>query len=445
MEFEALKSILQKELTSRGVKEYEIYYSESESTSVETLNREQNNFSTSHTGGISLRVLDGGKMGYASTELMTEEEMLSLVERATKNAAATGKEDTVGIYGGGVYDNLAESDFTPLDTASLRALALETADKLYAASPLVADGTATSANTVSIKHCLYNSHGVTLTAKGGVNAFYMEAVARDGERSESAYAVLEYGSPETDSTVEKVVKEAETMLSAGLIPTGEYNLVINPKCMRSLLAAFSSSFSAKRAQMGMSRLKGKVGEKIASPLVTITDDPMRKGATLPTTFDAEGVPTHKRSVVEKGTLMTLLHNRETAAKDGVETTANASRASYSAPIGISPYSFAIEAGDKTLDELYALSENGILITELKGLHAGANPITGDFSIESAGIRIKDGKLTDAVRSFTVAGNFFELLSSISALSDKVEFGISTSVTSFGAPAVLVKGVKVSGT
>jgi PmbA protein len=194
----------------------------------------------------------------------------------------------------------------------------------------------------------------------------------------------------------------------------------------------------------MSLLAGKEGEKIASEIVNITDDPMREGVSIQTNFDAEGVAAYRKSIVEGGVLKTMLHNRETAKKAGVESTGNASKGGYASPVAVSPYAFCLEAGDKTEDELFAMAEGGIYITELKGLHAGANPITGDFSIESAGFKIVDGKLGEAVKSFTIAGNFFELLKSIAALSDTVEVAVTGGFTTFGSPAVLIHNMSVAG-
>ena len=228
------------------------------------------------------------------------------------------------------------------------------------------------------------------------------------------------------------------------VESGKYNVVLDPKQMRTILSVYSSAFSAKMAQMGMSLLAGKEGEKIASDIVTITDDPMREGVSIQTNFDAEGVAAFRKAVVEGGVLKTLLHNRETAANQGVESTGNASKGGYASPVAISPYAFCLEAGDKTEEELLNLAGNGIYITELKGLHAGANPITGDFSLESAGFKIENGKLTDAVKSFTIAGNFFELIKNISALSDKVEVAVTGGFTTFGAPAVLIPDMSVAG-
>jgi PmbA protein len=171
---------------------------------------------------------------------------------------------------------------------------------------------------------------------------------------------------------------------------------------------------------------------------------MREGVSIQTNFDAEGVAAYRKAIIENGVLKTLLHNRETAKAQGVESTGNASKGSYASPVAISPYAFCMEAGDKTKDELFAMAGNGIYITELKGLHAGANAVTGDFSIESAGFKIEDGKLGGAVKSFTIAGNFFDLLKSIAALSNEVDVAITGGFTTFGAPAVLIHDVSVAG-
>ena len=164
---------------------------------------------------------------------------------------------------------------------------------------------------------------------------------------------------------------------------------------------------------------------------------------MQTNFDGEGVATARRSVVENGVLRTLLYDLTTAKKAGVESTGNAHRG-YASPVVIAPYNFGIMAGESTEEELFAAVENGIYITECKGFHAGANAVTGDFSIESAGFMIRDGKRAEPIKSFTVAGNFFDLLKQIECLGNEVKWGVSGSLTMFGAPDVLVRGMSVAG-
>ncbi len=446
MNFEALKSALKNAAEARGVKEYEIYYMSSADTSVETLNKEISSFSSGVAGGLCLRLVMDGKMGYASTELMEETEMAELVDRAIENAKYTEKEDTVGIFAGSPsYEKPNTPEFVPADAGKLKELALTVAADTYAASDAVQDGTSTAAMSSGYTIRLVNSHGLDLENSCGITAVMAAAVvAKDGE-VENDYAVRELKEGLSTAEIAKeVVDEALSKIGAGSVESGKMNVILDGKQMRSILAVFSSAFSAKSAQMGMSLLAGKENTVIASDIVTISDDPKREGISIQSYFDAEGVAAYRKNIVENGVLKTLLHNRETAKRAGVETTGNASKGGYSSPVDISPYAFCIEAGNYTEDDLLALAGNGVYVTEVKGLHAGANPVTGDFSLESAGFLIKDGKKANAVKSFTIAGNFFELLKSIAALSNEVKFGVPGGKTTFGSPDVLIKDMSVAG-
>ena len=446
MNFDALKNTLVAALSEAGLTEYEIYYMSDESVSVDTLNKEVNSFSSSTSGGLCLRVAVDGKMGYASTELMTEAEMKELPERAKANAYATEKPDTVGIFAGSDhYDELTFKKAELLSAAELKDYAIKTGEALFAKDPSVKEGTSSRAISAGTTVRLFNSHGVDLSLDCGINALIGEAVVGVNGENQQDYSFKNLTGEDTVAeVVDEAVSDALAKIGAGFVDSGKYNVVISGNQMRSLLSVFSNAFSAKAVMDGMSRLKGLEGEKIAADIVTITDDPQREGNAVGTNFDAEGVATHRKSVVDAGVLKTFLHNRETALAMGKETTANASKAGYSSPIGIRPYSFAIEPGDKTQDELFAMAGDGIYITSFGGLHAGANPVSGDFSLQSAGFMIRDGKKCEAVKSFTLAGNFFDLLKNIAALGDKLERGVATGFTGFCSPDVFVPEMSVAG-
>ena len=368
-----------------------------------------------------------------------------MVLRASENAAGIEKTDEVIFAGSPSYETLEKREYTPLCAAELKNIALDIQKNTYAADKRVIDGTQSVALTVALENRIWNSHGLDLARSAGANAVYAVPVIRDGEQSESAFKVALY---ENDMDLENLAKDAVSQaiekLGAGAVKSGKYDVIMDGKQMRTMLSAFFPAFSAKQAQSGMSLLAGKEGEVVASDVITITDDPMREGNPFITNFDAEGVAARKKYVIEKGVLKTLLHNLETAKKAGIESTGNASKGGYSSPVGISPYAFCIEAGEKSLEDLFAIVGNGVYVTEIKGLHAGANAVTGDFSIESAGFMIENGKKGRAVKSFTIAGNFFEMIKSVSALSNKVETGVPGGLTVFGSPAALIKEMSIAG-
>ncbi len=446
MSFEEIRKILAEEATSEGITEYEIYFMETESIGAETLKDEISSFSSGVSGGVSFRCVRNGKMGYASTELFEERELRELVGRAAANALSIESDDGAVIFRGSEKYLKPTSDTEKMpDAAKVKDIALKLQKKTYGQSELVTDGTQSYVTAFGVKMGISNSYGLELSNSAGVCGAYVEAVVSRGGESEekSDYA---FGSEESDfeGLPESAVSGAIAKLGAAELESGRYDVIISGRQMKSMLSAFSPAFSAKNAQLGLSLLAGKEGSDVASGCVTIVDDPMREGCPMQTPFDGEGVATVRKNVIENGKLRTLLYDLSTAAKAGVASTGNGQRADYSDTVTIRPYNFYIVGGNISPDELRGCVKDGIYITELKGIHAGANAVTGDFSIESAGFRIKDGKLCGAVKSFTVAGNFFELLKNIEKVSDKVEFDLPFGFTVFGSPDVLIRGMSIAG-
>ena len=190
----------------------------------------------------------------------------------------------------------------------------------------------------------------------------------------------------------------------------------------------------------MSLLAGKEGEKIAADCVTLMDDPHMPGGLASSPFDAEGVATKVKAVIENGKLTTLLHNLKTARKAGVRSTGNANKGGYAAPIGVSPSNFYFKPGNKTLAELMQDMGDGLVITEVSGLHAGANPVSGDFSLLAKGYIVEKGQKGRAVEQITVAGNFYALLKNIRAFGSDLEF-VGSPV---GSPSVDVGEMNIAG-
>lgn len=446
MELTLAKKIIFDAANAAGLEEYEIYYMNSTSLSAEALKDSLSGFSCGSGGGISFRCMVNGKMGYASTELFEQEELTDLVRRACDNARYIEKEDTAPIFAGSEsYASLNLPAFTPLSAADAKAMTLDMQSKVYAAHEGVTDGTQSACMSSEIEIYLCNSHGLELSNRVGLNGIYAMPIVKIGEESADAFAFsLCSDTEKVEKLAGKATDEAVAKIGAGSVASGKYNVVLAGSEMRSILSVFSSAFSARNAQLGLSLLAGKEGQKIAADCVCITDDPMREGAPVQTHFDGEGVATYKKDVVKDGVLSTLLYDLTTAAKAGVASTGNGMRGSYASQVNIAPFNFSICPGNMTEDELFAKAENGIYITEVKGLHAGADATTGDFSIESEGFVIENGKKGGYVRSFTIAGNFFELLKNIDSLSDTVDWGIPGGFTVFGSPAVLIKDMSVAG-
>ncbi len=446
MIFEQMKKALIAAAEAAGVKQYEIYYQVGESISAETLKDEISAFASSVSGGICFRCIVDGKMGYASGQLMTEDAMQELVKNAVSNAGCIDSEDEVFIFEGSpAYAELDGKEVKLIDATTIRDTALRLQKETYAQSDKVTDGTQSVALSSVSEVRLYNSNGLSLSNRTGMSGAYASAVVRQGEEAQEGFDFAVGESFEEMSELSaRVVRDALDKMGASVAASGKYNVVFDGREFRNFLSVFSSVFSAKNAQLGLSLLAGKEGEQIAAPFINVIDDPMREDSPIKTPFDGEGVATARRAVIENGVLKTLLYDLTTAKKAGVASTGNGQKGSYSSPVAIAPYNFGLMAGEDDLDALFAKAGEGIYITECKGFHAGADSVTGDFSIESAGFMIRDGKRAEPVKSFTVAGNFFDMLKEIDSLGNEVRWGFPGGSTVFGAPDVLVRGMSVAG-
>ena len=447
MDFNAFKQIVIAECEALGIAEYELYYQAGSSTSVDTFQHSINEFSASYSGGVCFRCIVGGKMGYASTEALNAEQAKAVVLKAMDNALNLESEEQVFLgEGGQEYEPLEDRSYALPTTEELITKVLETTEKLYAADAMAVDGCQTQGIIETSETAIYNSKGLDLHTQMNVSGLIAVGVVSNGKEMSNDYQIKlgKLSEIDTDELVKKAVDGAKIKLGGEVAPTGQYPVVFSTEAMCSLLGVFSSIFSSEAAQKGLSKLAGQEGEMIASPIVTLVDDPFHPENPIHSNFDAEGSPTHKKNVIEQGKLNTLLYNLKTAAVAGKKTTGNASKGGYDAPVGLRPFTMYLENGDMTEEALLAKVNEGVYITDLSGLHAGANAISGDFSLQSAGFMIHEGKKSEYVKSFTVAGNFYDLLKNIVALANNCHLPRAMGSTAFGSPSVLVEGLSVAG-
>lgn len=427
---------------AREITEYEIYYTESDSTSVEIFREEIKSYSTERSGGVCFRCVIQEKAGYAATEDLTAEQAASLVERAVENAVSIESDAKAFLYQKG--DSYAQTkELPPLPSAAeLTEGALALQRKMYQADSRVADGTQAYLGAGSQRYALYNSNGLDLEDEIAYSQCYASALVKEGEEmyDGSADKMGAYGDMDLDALAAEAVEDALSTIGAQGVPSGKYRVVFSEKAAAALLMTFADIFSAENAQKGLSLLKDREGEKIAADCVTLVDDPRYPDSVFWRTFDGEGVAAYAKNVVENGVLRTLLHNLSTAQKAGVKTTGNASKPSYSAVVGVAPFTFYAKPGDASREELFERAGDGIYVTELQGLHAGANAVTGDFSLAASGFLLENGKKTKPVKGFTVADNFFTFLKKVDCMGREVKLLHGR----VGAPALLAADVTVGG-
>ena len=444
MNFNEIKEVIANAANKAGIGEYDIYYSSSSEISAETLTHEISGFSSSDSIGLGFRCIVDGKFGQASCEYITASELENMVIKAADNARYIESDDEAIIFKGSEkYETVACEMFNMPSSGELKDVALKLDGKTYGESELVVDGTQCGVGSGAVDVHMYNSYGLELHKAAGYVYYYTCPVVYDGNETEdSVESKTAKSFDNVEGIVEKAVKNASAKLGADSVPSGSYNVIISGKKFCDFLAEFCGSFSAKQVKLGLSKFANKLETKVASDIITIVDDPFSDELCGKNAFDGEGVATRTKNLIENGVLKTYLYDLAMAKHFGVEPTGNASRG-YASPVVISPYFLCLNKGDKSFDELMEMAGDGIYVTELKSFSA-TNAVTGDFSIESAGYLIENGKLGKFVKSFTIAGNFFELLNNVEALSDTLEVKHSGIYRGFASPDVFVKNISVAG-
>ena len=405
----------------------EAFLLEDESFEAVAVNQEINQYSSHQTRGLGFRAMLNGRMGYAATEAFDDAAIAQLIRGATDSATLCEDPSEQFIFDGKQPDPKLDLYNEALDGVPVQAkldfaLAMERAAKAYDKRIEQVGYTTIVTGRQNVR--LINTNGLDKSYAENYCTAYTQPVAHDGESIATGFYALtarDFAKLNAQAIADRASEIAVSSLHATSVPSGKYRVLFDRLAMTDLLSTFSGVFSAENAQKDLSLLKGKLGETIAAPCVTIVDDPLRADGFACRPFDAEGVPSSRHTVVDGGVFRTFLHNLNTARKDGVETTGNASKAGYAASVRVAPTNFFIEPGAQSPADVMQVIGDGLLITEVEGLHAGANAVSGDFSLLAKGYRVTDGKRGAPVEQITVAGNFLELLKGVQTVCNDLIF------------------------
>ncbi|MGG0644593.1 TldD/PmbA family protein [Sporosarcina gallistercoris] len=425
--------------------EAEVYFENSASFQVNIFEGEIDSYETSEESGLGFRGLHNGKMGYAYTEKIEDESISFLIDSAKANAAVLDEDDGTDIFEGSEQYSQQSRFNDVLANISITekiAFIKEVEKRTLAYDPRIVTLNYCVLQDFTRERVLTNNKGLSLQDKMNGLIVFISVVAKDGEEMKTGGAVRltrDFNSLDADEIAKEAAEEALSHLGEKSIPSRKYPIVMRHDASASLLAAFTPIFSAEEAQKDQSLLKGKIGEGIGAENFTLIDDPFHPEALTSSHFDGEGVATQKTIIISGGILETLLHNRKTAKKDGVESTGHASKSSYKSTISVAPDHMYIAPGEDSQADLIASIEDGVLITELSGLHSGTNTISGDFSLAATGFHIKNGEIASAVKQMTIAGNFYDYMKSIEAVGADLKFVPG----GYGSPSLKVKELSVT--
>lgn len=460
---ETLSKLINRSL-SKGGDYADVFIEHSSSTSIQFEDNKIEKLFSGIDAGVGVRVISKEKSAqervattYAYTNDFSKDSLFELADIANKVVREKGRVTIDLRKAKPVID--FNIKFYPEDVAINKKILLlekanktarEVSDKIKQVSVIYRDFTQDV--------CIATSDGVIAEDNRIYTLVVIHVVAQERDILQTGYEHIGgfigfelFDEVSLEEVAFKTAQRAVMMLSARKTPGGKMPVVISSQAGGTMIhEAIGHGLEADLAQQGLSVYTGKIGQDIASPLITVVDDstlPNKRGSFR---FDDEGIPSQKTILVENGILKGYMYDRLTSIKDKTVSTGNGRRESYKhRPIPRMTNTF-IAPGISNPEEITKSIDNGLFVKKMGG--GQVNTVTGEFVFEvSEGYIIEKGKIGEPLRGATLMGNGPEILKSIDIIGNDLGFSIGTCgkdmqgvPVSDGMPTLRVQEIVVGG-
>jgi PmbA protein len=448
--------------TAAGASDAEAYAAEDRGREVRAHGGEVESLSAATQRGIGIRAWIGKRVGYAYGTDLSEPGVSALAQRAAEAARVADEDEFAGPPGpsdapvrlmhadgakGAPEREIGLSDptlgeWSPDRLAEL-ALAIESA-ALAADSRIAGVEQAVYADSAE-SVALVSSLGVEGEYSSSSCYGYVQALAEGEDGRETGLGFdLGRGPAALDPAAigREGAERAAAMIGAGKPKSRSCPVVLDPTVAASFVALIGRGLAASAVQRGRSPFAERLGEDVANPALALHDDGLDPEGFASAPFDAEGVPRRRTALIEASALHTFLYDTYTANRGSAASTGNARRSGYRSQPSVSASNLIVAPGELSFAELLGEAGDGVLVTDVAGLHSGVNPVSGVFSVGASGRLIRDGEPAEPLREFTIASDLVAMLRAVCAVgadSRWVPFGGSVRT-----PSLLVGEMTVAG-
>ena len=392
---------------------------------------------------FGLRVIKDNRVGTAYSEAADGESLVALVDQALLNASYAAVEAHEKILANALKLETQDAQLSPIDQATVAEkidLAL-TIEARLAAKPMVKNVPYNGVQDSVGERRVYSTTGLEARSKARMMHCYAYALIESGDKNamegigQTARRFVEL---DPDRLVDQAYQNTFDILQGAAIPSGKYDVIFDEEILPSLFNVLLMMFSGKSAKDGVNPMRDKLGEEIADSKLTVRDLPLDTDGFGYALFDDEGTPAQALCLIKEGALSSLIHNSMTASYFNSASTGHGTRGPRST-LGVGLHQLEIDAG--TADDAALHAGAYLVVTDLTGLHSGANPISGEFSFGASGYLCRDGVRVQPVRGITVAGNFYELLKRIALIGSEQHWNWARSAK---MPSIRFADLSVSG-
>jgi PmbA protein len=393
---------------------------------------------------LGLRLFQDGQSASGSTSDFSPESLRRFVEDTLRMARAASSDPAAGLPEAELYavpaPSLPLSFPVGLDASAKIELARRCESAALGFDPRITHSEGAGFSDSSTEITYASSLGIVEGYSKTVASLHAIPLAeRDGQKQRDYWLTtgLDLDGLETPEQVGTLAaRRVLRRLGARKVATCEVPVVYDPLAAGRLLQHLADAASGTALVRQASFLLGRLGQRIASPLVTVVDDALLAGGLGSRPFDSEGVPSRTTPIIEEGILVGYMLDSYSARKLGLRSTANSAREVSGGP-KVGPSNFYLKPGEASPEAIIGSVVNGLYVTELIGF--GVNVVSGDYSQGAAGMWISNGELAYPVDEITIAGNLTAMLAAVEAVGNDP---VAQSETF--APTIKIGKMMVSG-
>jgi PmbA protein len=400
---------------ARASEEVEAYVSRSRTTNVRAYNGEIESLSSAEPAGAGIRVIVGGRQGFAWAGTLDEGVLKDTLEEARDNASFGEPDEYAGVAR---PDGVAPPD---LDLVRPELLATPTAAKVELALDLERAARARDPRVTGVRVATYSdaygelavatTTGIAVGSTAGLCYVAVSPLVEDGTDSQMGSGLSAGRAPselDPERAVADGVDRAVRLLGATKPASRRLTVVLDPEVTADLLAILGGTLSGEAVLKGRSLFAGREGARVASDAVTLLSDPTDPGAFDAGHIDGEGLARRPVPLIDGGVLRQFLYDTASGRRAGRRSTGSAARSYSSTPTVGSP-ALTLAPGVRSQQEVIAAVGDGVYVQEVSGLHSGVNPVSGDFSVGATGLVIRDGAFAEPFREATIASTLQRML------------------------------------
>jgi PmbA protein len=425
----------------------EAYVSRGSQLTVQAHGGEVEAFTSATSQAIGIRVVHGGRQGFASAGSLDADVVAETLAEARDNTTFAEPDPGNGLAEpDGVpftdHDDRWKEGIFQLPVEDKIALALRLEQAVMDGDPRI-DGVRSA--TYADSHgeaALVASTGIEASSRATRASMSVSALASDGEETQIGGGYDTGREPadlDLDEIADDAVHRATRLLGATKPPSQRLTVVLEPRLAATLLSVVGGTLTGDRVLKGRSPFAERLGSPIASPALTLIDDPTDRRSLAAHSYDGEGLACRRNPLIEGGVATQFLYDSWSARRAETRSTGSAVRGVRSTP-GVGCQALQMLPGERSAEDLLADVSAGLFVASFTGLHSGVNAVSGDFSVGADGLMIRDGQLAEPVREATIASTLQRLLLGIRDVGSDLEWLPGGT----GAATVVIDDVSLSG-